>query len=170
MIFKDPNDKGGNYFLNVISVIQSITDILNEKLFNNIIPGQNIVVVYYSFETQITKVSAINPKSICAASTDNPNENQKRRVRIRRLEDTEECGEESALALNKSLITNLMSNDTSANVGFQSQLNKNKNIAVETNSTREIFSKTSMKFTIQTEKPISIIHQKDSEKNIINKI
>ena len=49
----------------MVKFLQEIIDKLGEKLFNNIIPGQGIVTTNKNFDTQVNKISSLNPKSIC---------------------------------------------------------------------------------------------------------
>ena len=135
----------------MITVLQSILDVLNNKLFNNIIPGQNLVVTNTNVDSQMNKVSSNNPKSVCVGSSEPESESKKKkykRIRIRKLKPLIECDEESVMNLDKNLIGEIMKNETSNNLGFQSQLNKNKNLPIETNAEREVFSETSLEFAL----------------------
>jgi len=127
----------------MLEVLQKIIDKLGEKLFQNIVPGQGILVNNKNFDSQMNKLSSNNPTNICV-----PSEEQTRRknYKIRRLEGKKECDDEGVLGINKNTLGELMKNETSSNLGFQSQYNKNKNLPVATNSTREIFSETSLDF------------------------
>lgn len=122
--------------------MQKIIDNLGEKLFNNIIIGQAVVVNNDNFDSQMNKLSSNNPTNVCVAS-----EHQSKRIkRIRRLQQKEECDEGGVLGMDSKTLSDLMKNQTSSNLGFQSQYNKNKNLPVATNKTREIFSETSLGF------------------------
>ena len=132
--------------LEMITILQSILDILNEKLFANIIQGQNIIVQNNNFDAQMNKVSSNNLKSVCVGASEPKLLNKKYNRRIRRLQDSSECGEETVMGLDKNLIGEIMKNETSANFGFQSKFNKNKILPIETNAERGIFSETSLEF------------------------
>jgi len=131
----------------MLSTLQNILDILNHKLFNNIVTGQNIVVANANFDIQMNKMSSNNPKRVCVRSAEAELLNKRNKFnRIRNLQASEDCGEESVLGLDKKLINEVMKNETSPNLGFQSQFNKNKNLPIETNAEREVFSETSLEF------------------------
>jgi len=130
----------------MLSVLQSILDLLNEKLFNNIVVGQNVIVVNSNFDNQMNKVSSNNPKPVCIDSSDTLLTNKKYFRRIRKLAPTDSCSEESVMGIDKNLIGDVMKNETSSNLGFQSQFNKNKNLPVKTSEERQVFSETSLDF------------------------
>jgi hypothetical protein len=130
----------------MVTILQSILDILNEKLFANIILGQNIVVENNNFDAQMNKVSSNNLKSVCVGASEAKLFKKKYNRRIRRLQASSECGEESVMGLGKNLIGYIMKNENSPNFGFQSQFNKNKILPIETNYERGIFSETSLEF------------------------
>jgi hypothetical protein len=121
---------------------------LNKKLYNNITPGQGIISINKNFDIQINKVSSINPKNIFVDLYDC--DKKKRKNKVRHLNTI--CQHNPIMDINKENITNLIKNENSDNIGFNSHLYKNKNLPVVTNSTRKIFSENSLNFTISTEK------------------
>jgi hypothetical protein len=131
--------------------LQNILDVLGEKLFNNIIPGQGVLVNNKNFDTQLNKISKNNPTNICIESEEQYKKRKinSKRNRIRRLNGKKECLEGSVFGMKSDLLEGLMKNQTSTNIGFQSQLNKNKNLPIETNSTREVFSENSLGFELK---------------------
>jgi len=135
----------------MLRVLQSILDLLNEKLFKNIVTGQNVIVVNNNFDNQMNKVSSNNPKPVCIDSSDTLLlEKKKNYRRIRKLNPNDSCDEESIMSLDKNLIGDLMKNETSDNLGFQSQYNKNKNLPIKTSEERQVFSETSLEFGLST--------------------
>ena len=97
----------------------------------------------------MNKVSSNNPKSVCVGSSEPESESKKKKYkRIRKLLALNECDEETVMNLDKNIIGEIMKNETSNNLGFQSQLNKNKNLPIETNAEREVFSETSLEFAL----------------------
>ena len=154
----------------MVESLQDILDILAQKLFNNIIPGQGVLVNNNNFDTQLNKVSINNPTNINIESDENNKKrkininNNRNRNRIRRLTGKNECQEGSVLCINSNLLEGLMKNETSSNIGFQSQLNKNKNLPVETNLTRKVFSENSLGFhlSIGNEKNLRRLESLDS--------
>ena len=91
----------------------------------------------------MNKLSSNNPTNICVSSEE---QTRRKKYKIRRLQARDKCQEGGVLGLDSSLLSDLMKNETSSNLGFQCQFNKNKNLAIETNSTREIYSETSLRF------------------------
>ena len=118
---------------------------LGDKLFNNIIPGQGVVVNNKNFDAQMNKLSSNNPTNICVAAEEQTGEGRKK-YRIRRLQGKKECDEAGVLGMDSSTLGGLMKNESSSNLGFQSQFSKNKNLPVATNSTRAIYSETALGF------------------------
>jgi hypothetical protein len=129
----------------MLEVLQNILDLLGKKLFNNIIPGQGVLVNNKNFDSQLNKLSSNNPTSICVPSEE---QTRRKKYKIRRLQGDDKCDEGGVLGMDSSLLGDLMKNETSSNLGFQSQYNKNKNLPVTTNSTREIYSETSLGFEL----------------------
>jgi len=133
----------------MLKILQSILDTLNEKLFNNIIVGQTILVINENFDAQMNKISTNNIKSICVSNSDSKLK-RKNFKRIRRLQAPERCSSDSVLGIDPNILSNLMKNQTSSNVGFYSQLNKNKNLPIDTNAERTIFSESALDFGLST--------------------
>ena len=129
----------------MLEVLQNNLDLLGKKLFNNIIPGQGVLFNNQNFDTQMNKISSNNPTNICV-----PFEEQigRKKYKIRRLQGDDKFNEGGVLIMNSSLLGDLMKNETSSNLGFQSQYNKNKNLPITTNSTRKIYSETSLGFEL----------------------
>ena len=127
--------------------MQNFLNILNEKLYKNIIPGQNILILNNNYNNQFNKISSNNINSI---SIDNTQTKMNRRKRIRILSENinETCDESKVFCLNNKQITDIIQNNTGSSLGFKSQLNKNKNIPILTNSSRQIFSINSLDFEI----------------------
>lgn len=127
---------------------------LGLKFFNSIIPGQNVIIINSSSDTQVSKISNIYPQTLSVTYTDKSEDSKAfnfkkfKFKRIRKLQATENCNEYQAFCLPREQVNNMINNSNMANMGFKSQLNKNKNIPVETNSTRSIFSESSMNFTL----------------------
>jgi len=96
----------------------------------------------------MNKISSNNPKSVCVVHSEPKLFKKKYNRRIRRLQASSECGEESVMGLDKNLIGDIMKNETSSEFGFQSQYNKNKNLPIETNAERAVFSTTSLEFSL----------------------
>lgn len=128
--------------------MQNILNLLNEKLFNSIIPGQSVVILNENYDSQLNKVSSNNPQDIAVDNSDRKKFNVKNYKRIRRLQNQGDCDESKVICLEKDKITGIMNNSKGASLGFNSQFNKNKNIPIQTNSTRAIFSETSLDYGI----------------------
>jgi len=133
----------------MLKILQSILDTLNEKIFNNVIVGQTIEVINQNFNAQINKVSKNNVNSICVTDLATMLKFKKNK-KIRRLKSQESCESDSVFGLDSNLLFSLMKNHTSSNVGFNSQLNKNKNLPIETSAERQIFSESSFDFELRT--------------------
>jgi hypothetical protein len=127
----------------MLEVLQKILNLLGEKLFINIIPGQGVLINNKNFDSQFNKLSSNNPTNICVPSEE---QTGRKKNRIRRLQGSDKCDEGGVLGMDSSLLSDLMKNETSSNLGFQSQFNKNKILPVVTNSTREVYSETSLGF------------------------
>ena len=127
--------------------MQNFLNKLNEKLYKNIIPGQNILILNNNYNNQLNKISSNNINGI---SIDNSETKLNRRIRIRILpENTKEmCDESKVFCLNNNQISDIIQNNTGSSLGFKSQLNKNKDISILTNSSRKIFSENSLDFEI----------------------
>lgn len=50
--------------------------------------------------------------------------------------------------MNKNILEEAMKNQTSSELGFNSQYNRNKNLPIETNKDRQIFCETSLKYEV----------------------
>jgi len=109
--------------------------------------GQTILVINENFCSQINKISKNNIKSICVSNNQSKLRNKNYR-RIRRLQAQESCSLESVLHLDPEKLEELMKNQTASNIGFQSQLNKNKNLPIVTYKERQIFSETALDFSL----------------------
>jgi len=133
----------------MLKMLQSILNTLNEKLFNNIIVGQTIQVINQNFDSQMNKISTNNVKSICVTNSDLRLKGKNYR-RIRRIQGSESCESQSVLQLNPDTLGDLMNNQTCSNIGFQSQLIKNKNLPIETNAKRQIYSESALDFQLST--------------------
>ena len=141
-----PQDKDKSKVIKIIEIFQKVLNKLDEKLFNNIISGQNILVNNINFDTQMNKISVYNQKDICVGTEERRNKKQKR---IRRLQAKDSCFPDTdILTINSSLVKQIMQNITEPNLGFQSQLTKGKTLPIKTDSTRKIFSETSLNFTL----------------------
>ena len=75
----------------------------------------------------MNKLSSNNPTNVCVAAEEQTG-GQRRKYRIRRLQGKEECDEAGVLGMDSNIMRDLMKNQSSSNVGFQSQFNKNKNL------------------------------------------
>jgi len=127
--------------------LQSILDILKEKLFNNIIVGQTIKIFNQNYDAQINRISKNNVRSICVSNSESKLI-QKNYKRIRRVQYMYDCLSDNVLSIDSDLLQNIMKNETSSFVGFQSQLNKNKNLPIDVSKERQIFSETSLDFIL----------------------
>lgn len=81
-----------------------------------------------------------------------------RKIKVRNLlrdNDTNNCQETMTFCLPTHTIKNILNIKNSENLGFNSMLNKNKNIAIKTNSTRTIFSENSLDFELKLEESSS---------------
>lgn len=117
-------------------------------MFNNIIVGQGLVIYNSNFDRQMNKVSAYNVKIICV----NNSEKRYKRSKIRALQISNSClSSDQVLALDYNTIGDLMKNQTGNSLGFQSLLIKNKNLPVETNESRQIFSESSLDFSLSVD-------------------
>ena len=105
------------------------------------------MILNNNYNNQFNKISSNNINSI---SIDNTQTKMNRRKRIRILSENinETCDESKVFCLNNKQITDIIQNNTGSSLGFKSQLNKNKNIPILTNSSRQIFSINSLDFEI----------------------
>jgi len=129
----------------MLKILQSFLDALKEKILNNVIVGQTIIVINENFDAQMNKISTNNVKSICVSNSESSLK-RKDYKRIRRLQARENCSSDSVLGIDSDLIESIMNNETSSNIGFQSQLNKNRNLPIEVNKERQVFSESALDF------------------------
>lgn len=130
--------------------MQSILNTLKDKLFYNAIVGQTILVINENFDAQINKISINNVNSICVSNIETKLRHKKY-SRIRRLQAPKNCSSDSFFTLDTDLLGDIMKNETSSNVGFQSQLNKNKNLPIDITKDRQVFSESAFDFGLATE-------------------
>lgn len=121
-------------------------DILQEKILNNIVSGQDVNFINVNFDSKITKVSLVNPSGICVQNSDNYNPSKK----ILRNLNQENCEDYDIMKLDNKKIENLIKNNTGTQLGFQSKVSKTKNLPVPTNSSRSIFSESSLDYQISS--------------------
>jgi len=138
----------------MFTILQRIINSSNVKLFDNLISGQGLIVIKNNFNIQINKISTFNTNSIFVKNTqEDILLNFKKNIRrIRRLQKQENFtyDDSNLMSINSTLLEELMKNQTVSNIGFQSQLYKNKNIPIETSKIRRIFSESSLNFSLTT--------------------
>jgi len=158
-----------NTILNTLSNIEQNKDFhkiyielfeKNEKLINlsnthiqrNIIPGENIYIFNNNYNTKISKLSTRN---IFDLNMEYQEEGEFRNKNfLRRLNEkdfNENNCEKMAFCFNKDKIIKYMDstpNKKIAEIDFKLKLNKNRFLNVELNSTRRVFSETSLDFNI----------------------
>jgi len=144
------NNEDKDPFIKMLKILQPILDLLKEKLFNGIIVGQTIQIINQNFDAQMNIISNNNVKSICVSNSGSKlmNKNYKR---IRNVQNSEDCSSDDVLNLDIDLLQNIMKNETTSNVGFQSQLNKNKILPIDVTKERQVFSETALEFSIRTQ-------------------
>jgi len=126
---------------------------INEKIFDESIVGQTIQIVNDNFNTQFNKISNTNTKDIFI-NEDSKNflskKYKKSKIRYLSIDNnTNNCEDSMTFCLPSEIIKKLLEKENSNNIGFNSQVNKNKNIAIKTNITRKIFSENSLDFELK---------------------
>jgi len=129
---------------------------INELILNNIIEGQIIQFININFDSQVNKISNLNTKNIFVTNDESYNYKfrQTKKTTIRRLQNynnVNQCDESMAFCLPSNILKEILYKQKSEKLGFNSQLNKNKNIAIKTNDTRKIFSENSLDFEIKVD-------------------
>jgi len=135
---------------------QTILTGITEHIFNNTIEGQNLEIVNINFDSQINKISNKNTKDLFILNdmSDQSKFKKYHKTKIRNLQlnnNSNNCEDSMTFCLPSNTIKDILENQQSEKLGFNSQLNKNKNIAIKTNNTRKIFSETSLNFDIKVD-------------------
>lgn len=116
---------------NNIILLQAQLGILNSKLFDKVVVGQEILIENAIYNTQLNKLSSINVNKLNVDYNSSPVEkNKKTRIRILNSssEDSNpECTELSAFCIPKENMKNLMNKLDSKSIGFQAQLTNVQN-------------------------------------------
>jgi len=150
---------------------QFIIKKINEKIFNNSIVGQTIEVENNNFNSQFSKISKKNTKDLFVLNEESFDYKLKKykKTKIRKLQidnNSNNCDEWMTFCLPSNSIKEILEKEDSEKIGFNSQLNKNKNIAIKTNNTRKIFSQNSLDFELQVDDPISKRFRKLESNNL----
>jgi len=135
---------------------QTIQRKITDKIFNNTIAGQTIEIVNENFNLQLNKISKVNSKDLYILNEDlfDFKLNKYRKMNIRKLQrenNINNCEETMIFCLPSYIINNILNIRNSENLGFNSLLNKNKNLGIKTNETRTIFSENSLDFELKLE-------------------
>jgi len=134
--------------------------IINEQVFNNTIEGQTIEIINVNFNSQLNKISNTNTKDLFILSKDSDYSKFKKykKTQIRNIQNdnnADDCEDSMTFCLPSSVIKEILENENSEKLGFNSVLNKNKNIPIKTNSRRKIFSEDSLDFELKVDVPKS---------------
>jgi len=149
-----------------VKVINEIDDLLvkqqkilrkiNEQIFNNTVVGQTIEISNINFNTQLNKISQNNIKDL-SILIESPNDYKFKKFKksnirnIQRVYDSDSCDVSMTFWLPNKIIQLILEKENSEKLGFNSQLNKNKNVAIITNQTRKIFSENSLDFELKVD-------------------
>ena len=132
------------YYKFQLDNLQGFLNILNSKVFSNIINGQNIFILNQNYATQLNKVSSLNIQSLRLS---NFSENKKiKKTRVKIIKNSSTCDDLSALCISKDKVFEIMQFTNSFSIGFQGQLNKGFNLPIQ----EKQFSN-SLNFTLFTE-------------------
>jgi len=150
---------------------QIFIEIINGRIFNNTIEGQTIEIINNNFDSQINKISNTNTKDLFISSKDSVDYKFKKykKTIIRKMQinnNTDDCEDSMTFCLPSGIIKEILKNENSEKLGFNSLLNKNKNIQIKTNGTRKIFSKDSLDFELKIDEPKSKKFRKLDLKNL----
>lgn len=92
--------------------LQQIISLLNSKIFNNIFPGQNVIVVKENFNNYMNKISSINAKSISGVDPTTDEDKIRRKIkstkRIRYMQSTDESQSDSIINLDQKIVSEFM--------------------------------------------------------------
>jgi len=129
---------------------------INEQIFNNSVVGQMIEIANVNFNTQLNKISKKNIKNLFILNESSNDykfrKSQKSNIRnIQRVNNSDYCDDSMTFCLPNNIIKQIFEKENSENLGFNSQLNKNKNVAIKTNKTRKIFSENSLDFDLKVD-------------------
>jgi len=133
---------------------------INEQIFNNSIVGQIIEINNFDFNSLMNKISNTNTKDLFILNeySNDYKFKKSQKIKVRKLQtDTiiNSCEDSMTFCLPTNIIKKILEKENSEILGFNSQLNKNKNIAIKTNNTRKIFSENSLYFELKTDESSS---------------
>lgn len=125
----------------ILTDMEKIVTSLNDKIFENMIDGERILILNSNYDIQMNKVSIINPMDICFDYNSktrilnnvisNKNKNSKL---MRKLNSNCPFSDSPAINIPSNNVTSILSNTSKTSLGFQGQLNKN--IDLNINSTQ----------------------------------
>lgn len=120
----------------LLEYLQNNLNIINSKLFGNIIKGQGLLIENENYNTKMNKVSPLNvPTLEIIYDSGRKKVGRFKKTRIRILQNTNsenDCSQSySAICIPPGNITNIMNNKGSNGVGFQGQLNHKDNLPIE---------------------------------------
>jgi len=129
---------------------------INEQILDNTVAGQTFEITNVNFNIQLNKISNKNIKDLFILDERfNKNIFKKsqnsygRIIQIRN--NTDNCDDSMTFCLPNNILKQILEKENSENLGFNSQLNKNKNVAIKTNNTRKIFSENSLDFELKVD-------------------
>jgi len=142
-------------YIELFEKYEKLINLSNTDIQRNIIPGENIYTYNNKYDTKISKLSSRNIFDLNMEYMEYQEEGEFRNKNfLRRLNEkdfNENNCEKMAFCFDKDKIIKYMDstlNKNIAEVDFKLKLNKNRFLNVKLNSTRRVFSETSIDFNI----------------------